>query len=63
MFAEVEPEGKQHDGLVDAKNTARLIAKMEKNPESRFLQDRLEKEKNEEQLGTYLGSLLGNIRI
>jgi hypothetical protein len=36
---------------------------MEKNPESRFLQDRLEKEKNEEQLGTYLGSLLGNIRI
>jgi inhibitor of KinA sporulation pathway (predicted exonuclease) len=63
MFAEVEPEGKQHDGLVDARNTARLIAKMEKNPESRFLQDRLEKEKNEEQLGTSLGSLLGNIRI
>ena len=63
MVAEIEPEGKQHDGLVDARNTARLIAKMEKNPESRFLQDRLEKEKNEEQLGTSLGSLLGNIRI
>ena len=44
-------------------NTARLIAKMEKNPESRFLQDRLEKEKDEEPLGTSLGSLLGNIRI
>ena len=51
MFAEVEPEGKQHDGLVDAKNTARLIAKMEKNPESRFLQDRLEEEKTGEPLG------------
>lgn len=63
MFTEIEPEGKQHDGLVDARNTARLIAKMEKNPESRFLQDRLEKEKDEEPLGTSLGSLLGNIRI
>ena len=63
MFAEIELEGRQHDGLADARNTARLIAKMEKNPESRFLQDRLEKEKNEEQLGTSLGSLLGNIRI
>ena len=50
MFAEVEPEGKQHDGLADARNTARLIAKMEKNPESHFLQDRLqeEKEKNDD---------------
>ena len=63
MFAEVEPEGKQHDGLVDAKNTARLIAKMEKNPESRFLQDRLEEEKTGEPLGTSLGNLLGNLKI
>ena len=63
MFAEIEPEGKQHDGLVDAKNTARLIAKMEKNPESRFLQDRLEEEKTGEPLGTSLGNLLGNLKI
>lgn len=63
MFAEVEPEGKQHDGLVDAKNTARLITKMEKNPESRFLQDRLEEEKTGEPLGTSLGNLLGNLKI
>ena len=65
MFAEVEPEGKQHDGLADARNTARLIAKMEKNPESHFLQDRLqeEKEKNSEPLGTSLGSLLDGLRI
>jgi len=63
MFAEVEPKGKQHDGLVDAKNTARLIAKMEKNPESRFLQDRLEEEKTGEPLGTSLGNLLGNLKI
>ena len=65
MFAEMELEGKQHDGLVDARNTARLIAKMEKNPESHFLQDRLqeEKEKNAEPLGTSLGSLLNGIRL
>ena len=63
MFAEVEPEGKQHDGLADARNTARLIAKMEKNPESRFLQDRLQEEQNKEALGTSLGSLLSGIRL
>ena len=65
MFAEIELEGKQHDGLVDARNTARLIAKMEKNPESHFLQDRLreEKEKNSEPLGTSLGNLLNGIRL
>lgn len=58
MLAEVEPEGKQHDGLVDARNTARLIAKMERNPDSHFLQDRLQEEKNDAPLGTSLGSLL-----
>ena len=63
MFAEVEPEGKQHDGLADARNTARLIAKMEKNPESRFLQDRLQEEQNKEAVGTSLGSLLSGIRL
>lgn len=61
MLAEVEPEGKQHDGLVDARNTARLIAKMEKNPDSHFLQDRLQKEKNDAPLGTSLGSLLKSL--
>jgi inhibitor of KinA sporulation pathway (predicted exonuclease) len=30
MFAEIEPEGNQHDGPADARNTARLIAKMER---------------------------------
>ena len=65
MFAEVELEGKQHDGLADARNTARLIAKMEKNPDSHFLQDTLrdEKEKNGEPIGTSLGNLLGRIKL
>ncbi len=67
MLAEVDPEGKQHDGLVDARNTARLIAKMEKNPESHFLQDRLEKEKEETgkegAASTSLGSLLKGIKL
>ena len=30
MLAKIEPVGKQHDGLADAGNTARLIAKLEK---------------------------------
>jgi inhibitor of KinA sporulation pathway (predicted exonuclease) len=30
MLAKIEPVGKQHDGLADAGNTARLIVKMEK---------------------------------
>ena len=30
MFAEIEPEGNQYDGPADARNTARLISKMEK---------------------------------
>ena len=63
MFAEIELEGKQHDGLVDARNTAYLIAKMEKNPESHFLQDTLQEEKNEKPMGTSLGNLLKNVRI
>ncbi len=65
ILAEVEPEGKQHDGLVDARNTARLIAKMEKNPESHFLQDTLKKnhEDNEQPLGTSLGNLLKGIKL
>lgn len=65
MFAEIEPEGKQHDGLADAANTARLIAKMEKNPESHFLQDRIQEEtgKNGEPLGTSLGNMLKGIQL
>lgn len=64
MLAEVDPEGKQHDGLVDARNTARLIAKMEKNPESHFLQDRLQQNAEEqESLGTSLGNLLQDIKL
>ena len=63
-LAEVELEGRQHDGLVDAKNTARLIAKMEKNKESRFLLDRLEKdEKTESGIGMSLGNLLQGIHL
>lgn len=32
MLCDIEPDGRMHDGLDDAWNTARLIEKLEKNP-------------------------------
>ncbi len=57
-------EGRAHDGLTDAYNTARLIEKMEKNPDSRFLLDRAgETEEEILPLGTSLGSLLSGLNL
>lgn len=58
-IADIDQEGRAHDGLVDAYNTARLIEKMEKHPESRFSLDRIEK--TEEEQNTPLGFSLGGM--
>lgn len=61
MLAEVDLEGKQHDALVDARNTARMIAKMQQHPDSRFLQDRMEENRSGKPLGTSLADALKGI--
>ena len=58
-LAEIDPEGHLHDGLADAYNTARLIAKLETQKDYRTLIERNRvREKNEEPLTTSLGAFL-----
>ncbi len=56
-MAELDPEGRAHDGLVDAYNTARMIAKAELHPEYKFTIEKL-REKESTPLSVSLGSLL-----
>ncbi len=64
-LSELDQEGRLHDGLVDAFNTARMIAKLERNPEYRFLLDRLRDREEEpyQPLTTSLGSLLQGLKL
>lgn len=63
-LSELDQEGRLHDGLVDAYNTARMIAKLERNPDYRFVLDRLCVEEQESQpLCTSLGSLLQGLNL
>lgn len=58
-LAEIDPEGHLHDGLADAYNTARLIAKLETQKDYRTLIERNRtREKNEEPLTMSLGAFL-----
>lgn len=62
MITEVEPEGRLHDGLDDAVNTARLVAKLELHPDYKCMLEKLrEEEEKQEPLTTSLGSLLKGI--
>lgn len=63
-LSELDQEGRLHDGLVDAYNTARMIAKLELHPEYRFELDKLREEEQEsEPLCTSLGSLLQGLNL
>lgn len=56
---ELDVEGRLHDGLADAINTAKMIAKLELNPDYKCAIDKLrEKEAESEPLTMSLGSLL-----
>lgn len=62
VLTELEVEGQLHDGLADAWNTARIISKLEQNPDYEFALDRLRKEEQKsEPLTMSLGSLLQGI--
>ena len=61
--ARLRPEGQAHDGLTDSWNTARLIEKMEKNPDMQFSLDCLEEEEAYIPLGFSLGNMLGSLQL
>ncbi len=61
-IAELDPEGRAHDGLDDAYNTARIIAKIEMNPDYQFTIEKLS-EKELTPLCTSLGDLLQGLNL
>lgn len=60
--AEIEPEGKFHDGLDDAVNTAYLIEKLELNPEYQLVSYEMP-DKPSERLCSTLGELFNELDI
>lgn len=60
--AEIEPEGKFHDGLDDAVNTAYLIEKLELNPEYQLVSYEMP-DKPSERLCSTLGELFNGLDI
>ena len=62
QMTELDVDGRLHDGLADAMNTARMISKLERNPDYKCTLDKIrEKENKSEPLTTSLGSLLKGI--
>ena len=60
--AEIEPEGRFHDGLDDAVNTGYLIEKMEMNPEYKLVSYEMP-EKESGHLSCTLGELFGGLEL
>ena len=60
--AEIEPEGKFHDGLDDAVNTAYLIGKLELNPEYQLVSYEMP-DKPSERLCSTLGELFNGLDL
>jgi len=59
MLCDIEPDGRMHDGLDDAWNTARLIEKLEKNP---IYRERQEQE-DSQPLKVRLGELFEGLNL
>ncbi|MDD7770436.1 MAG: exonuclease, partial [Suipraeoptans intestinalis] len=60
--AEIEPEGRFHDGLDDAVNTGYLIEKLELNPEYQLVRYKMP-EKETERLSCTLGELFSRLNL
>lgn len=60
--ADIEPEGKFHDGLDDAINTGYLIEKLEKNPDFQLVSYEMP-EKSSEDLSYSLGELFSGLEL
>ena len=64
QMTELDVDGRLHDGLADAMNTARIISKLEQNPDYKCTLEKFrEKESKSEPLTTSLGSLLKGIKL
>ena len=61
----INPEGRLHDGLFDAINTGRLIAKLEKDPEFKLPEmfEQARKERETKPLGFSLGDLFSELNL
>lgn len=57
MLCDIEPDGRMHDGLDDAWNTARLIEKLEKNPNYKLIYRERQEKEDSQPLKVRLGEL------
>lgn len=63
MLCDIEPNGRLHDGLDDARNTARLIEKLELNPEYKLVYRERQAKENVQPLKVRLGDLFEGLNI
>ena len=63
MLCDIEADGRMHDGLDDALNTAKIIAKLEQNPDYELLYRERENEVETEPLKTSLGDLFAGLNL
>lgn len=63
MLCDIEPDGRFHDGLDDARNTAKLIEKLEKNPEYELIYREREEEVDSQPLKICMGDLFEGLKL
>lgn len=63
LLCNIEPDGRLHDGLDDAVNTAKIIEKLEQNPEYQLIYTERQEEFSSEPLQTSLGELFADLNI
>ncbi len=62
-LSEIDHEGKLHDGLDDAYNTARLIAKLETNPDYQLADPYQAAKQEPEELTYSLGNIFAGLLL
>lgn len=63
MLCDIEPDGRFHDGLDDARNTAKLIEKLEKNPDYELIYREREEEVDSQPLKICMGDLFEGLKF
>ena len=63
LVAFIEPDGRMHDGLDDAWNTARLIEKLEKNPNYKLIYRERQEQEDSQPLKVRLGELFEGLNL
>ncbi|MDY4540763.1 MAG: hypothetical protein SPD15_04710, partial [Allisonella histaminiformans] len=62
LLCDIDPEGKLHDGLDDAWNTAKIIEELELNPDFQLISEE-QQEVNSQPLKINLGELFSGLNI